>query len=306
MNTSKQVNVMIGLLFLAFFTFGAYIVYEPNRQATAIETQHEQNLQRGAQLFISNCRNCHGMMGLGGEEGALAPPLNSPAFLILKEDNRYGLPPTAEGEATEIEEFLFNSTACGRVNSAMPPWLDRYGGPLSERQVHYIVELLTTDGAWDVVEERARDYDRAAGNTPESVIIPPADAGTLSLTTGNCGQYQGAVASEFRNRDPFTPPGEDGEPAEVEIPDDPLAAAEVQGVLVGTFYANNCAVCHGPARGGGVGPPLTPAALTQAESVYADVIANGRPGTAMPAFAPAGLTDEDIANLVAYLKNVEP
>lgn len=305
MNTSKQINVMIGLLFLAFIGFSAYIVTEPQRQANARESQHETAVTRGANLYVNNCRTCHGMVGLGGEEGALAPALNSNAYLILGEDNEYGLPATPEGEAQAIHDFLFNTIACGRVNSAMPVWSQRYGGPLSETQVNYLVTLITS-GEWHVVEEIGHTHDVETGDDASTIIIPPANAGSLSLTTGNCGQYQGAAASQFRNRDPFADPSAPGAGEEPVIPDDPNAATEVQGVLVGTFFTNNCAVCHGPERQGGVGPALTPDVLTQADDVYFTTIAEGRPGTAMPSWRNAGLTDEEITHLVNFLKNVEP
>ncbi|MEX2375533.1 MAG: c-type cytochrome, partial [Dehalococcoidia bacterium] len=305
MNTSKQINVMIGLLFLAFVGFSAYMVTEPQRQANAREAQLETSVNRGASLFVNNCRTCHGMVGLGGEEGALAPALNSNAYLILGEDNEYGLPATPEGEAQAIRDFVFNSIACGRVNSAMPVWLERYGGPLSETQVNYLVALITT-GGWDVVDHLGHEHDVETGDDASTIILPPAQAGTLALTTGNCGQYQGAVAAEFRNRDPFADPSEPGGgTAEPEIPDDPNAATEVQGALVGTFFSQNCAVCHGQNREGLVGPALTPVTLTEADDVYVNIISNGVAGTAMPSWSAAGLTDEEITNLVNFLKNVE-
>ncbi|MQC16819.1 MAG: cytochrome c [Chloroflexi bacterium] len=187
----------------------------------------------------------------------------------------------------------------------MPVWHERFGGPLSETQVNYLVALITS-GHWDVVEEIGHEHDLETGDTPADIVMPPAEAGTLALTTGNCGQYQGAVAAEFRNRDPFADPSAPGGTDEPVVPDDPNAATEVQGELVGTFFANNCAVCHGPERQGGVGPALTPAVLTESDDFYFTTIAEGRPGTAMPSWRNAGLTDEEITNLVNFLKNVEP
>ncbi|MGE3960791.1 MAG: c-type cytochrome [Dehalococcoidia bacterium] len=93
----------------------------------------------------------------------------------------------------------------------------------------------------------------------------------------------------------------EGEPA-----GDP-AAGMVQGIAVAEFFQTNCAACHGANREGVVGPALTPASLTLADEVYHDVILNGRPGTAMPAWSQTkGLTDEDADALVQFLKHVEP
>lgn len=68
------------------------------------------------------------------------------------------------------------------------------------------------------------------------------------------------------------------------------------------IYAQHCATCHGGNRDGGVGPPLVPATLTRDDTYYFDVIANGVPRTAMPAWSARGLSDEQIAELVAFLR----
>ena len=80
----------------------------------------------------------------------------------------------------------------------------------------------------------------------------------------------------------------------------------VKDLPVAEFFAANCAACHGQNREGLVGPALTPDALTQDDQFYFDTIADGRPGTAMPSWSAAGLTNDDIANLVAYITTVEP
>ena len=302
MNTSKQVNVMIGLLFLAFLAFGAYILNEPNRAAIAEEGQHETVMYRGADLFVNNCRTCHGLAG----EGGIGFPLDNEAFLILGEDNEFGAPETPAGEERTVRNFLFNSIACGRTGSAMPPWSERYGGPLSDTQINYLVDLISSPGAWELVAEIGHEHDVETGTDPATVVLPVSEASSMALTTGNCGQYPGAAGAEIRNRNPF---GEDVEATPEPLPDEPEAQTMVQGVLVGTFYQSNCAVCHGAERQGGVGLPLLPSVLTESDDFYIDTITNGRTGTAMPAWgASAGgtLTPEEVANMVAFLKNVEP
>ena len=158
MNTTKQVNVMIGLLFMAFLVFGAYIATEPAREADARNTQAETMAKRGAEIFVTNCRSCHGMEGLGPDEGGLAPRLNNIAFLVLGEGNAFGAPPTPAGEARNVHDFLFTTLACGRSNTAMPVWSERYGGPLSDTQINYLTVLISS-GRWDLVKEIGEHHD---------------------------------------------------------------------------------------------------------------------------------------------------
>ena len=209
MNTSKQVNVMIGLLFVAFAIFGAYMLNESTRQADAREEITEKVAERGARLFVSNCRSCHGLDGKGPEEGAVGPALNTPAFFVIDEDNRghFGASEeqiTPAGEAKAIDDFLFNTISCGRNGTFMPTWALTYGGSLSDTQVHQLVTLIT-EGRWDLVEEIGAEHDEETGDTAATIIT--SDPSQLSVTANRCGQFVGDELRSFRTRDPFAAAG---------------------------------------------------------------------------------------------------
>ena len=158
MNTTKQVNVMVGLLFMAILVFGTYIATEGAREASARAEQDELLARRGADLFVANCRSCHGLDGLGQDEGGVGPKLNTVAFLVLGRDNSFGLQETPAGDARNIHDFLFSTIACGRSNTAMPLWSERYGGPLSEAQVNQLVTMIT-QARWDLVQQVGEEHD---------------------------------------------------------------------------------------------------------------------------------------------------
>lgn len=82
-------------------------------------------------------------------------------------------------------------------------------------------------------------------------------------------------------------------------------SVQVDGQPVRRYFAQNCSACHGTQREGRIGPALTPERLTQDAAFYADTIANGRSGTAMPAWG-GGLTKEDITTLVTWLMTSQP
>lgn len=307
MNTSKQVNAMIGLMFLVAVFYAANVLYEPNRQEAAGDVQTELFVERGAEIFVANCRGCHGLDGLGTAEGAIAPALNTPAYLILGEDNPFGADETAAGVAQGIRDFLGDTIACGRTNTAMPVWSEQYGGSLSDRQIEYLVTLIT-EGRWDVVVELGHEADshQIPPATREDVLL---DGSGVTITGQNCGQYNGLTAKPFRERDPFVSsaePGETPEPSETPDGDDPSAAL-VQGLPVGDYYASLCIGCHGANREGGVGLPLTRDLLTQPDGFYFDTIVDGRANTAMGAYGGgAVLTDEEVQAIVTWLKNTDP
>jgi mono/diheme cytochrome c family protein len=71
------------------------------------------------------------------------------------------------------------------------------------------------------------------------------------------------------------------------------------------FTKANCNTCHGTAGQGGAGPRIAPNPLPTAAFVV--IVHNGTPGWSlvggMPAFS-SYLSDEDIANIRAYLANI--
>lgn len=71
------------------------------------------------------------------------------------------------------------------------------------------------------------------------------------------------------------------------------------------LFAQHCAVCHGPAGDGLVGPPLAKAwSVAQPELVIRSTIVGGRPGTAMIAWSAdlgGPLATQEIEDLVAHL-----
>src|SRR3972149_363846 len=79
MNTTKQVNIMVALIFLTLMALGGYTLWDPLRADEAEEEQAQKTVERGAELFALNCRIFHGDPGQGGALGGRlpqAPPLD--------------------------------------------------------------------------------------------------------------------------------------------------------------------------------------------------------------------------------------
>lgn len=303
MNTSKQVNAMIGLLFVAFLAFGAYIANENNRAEAARETQDDLKAYRGATIFVNNCRTCHGLEGKGTEEGGIAPALNRESFRIVgKTDTQYVATP--DGEAATLRNFLFNTLVCGRTNTAMPTWSEKHGGPLSDTQINYLV-LMITQGRWDLVTEIGHEHDAPLSKIELDARVVK-DPSVLSVTSKNCGQFNPLSAKEFYDRTALVAKASGGAPAAAAPKAGPVTGPAVQGVAVADFFQKTCATCHGNKRQGIVGPALTPQRLTNTDEFYFNTVKNGRAGTAMPAWGAAGLTDADITALVTFVKTVQP
>ena len=84
-------------------------------------------------------------------------------------------------------------------------------------------------------------------------------------------------------------------PATADIP--ATRAAELEHMVV-----QDCGSCHGLTMKGGLGSPLTPEALAEAEPEgLATIILDGVPGTAMPRWRPV-LSEDDALWIAEYLK----
>jgi plastocyanin/mono/diheme cytochrome c family protein len=133
-NTSKQVNVIIGLLFVGALATLLYFLWDPERQSNAVERQMTENAERGGFLFARNCSSCHGLTGKGIiERGGL------PGLPLNVEENRA----SQAGELGSLQDRFRDTIRCGRVGTLMPPWSQEQGGPLNDFQIKQLVALIT-------------------------------------------------------------------------------------------------------------------------------------------------------------------
>lgn len=135
MNTSKQVNVMIGLMFVFLIGTLLYFLWDDVRADDASEKQIAENAERGGALFATNCRSCHGLNGRGTLENPNLPglPLNDSGI------NR----PDDPGKLLERQARVLDTIRCGRVGTLMPQWAEDQGGPLNDFQILQLVTLIT-------------------------------------------------------------------------------------------------------------------------------------------------------------------
>jgi len=85
------------------------------------------------------------------------------------------------------------------------------------------------------------------------------------------------------------------------LPGGAVAPTLFDGKSVEDAFRDSCSGCHGPNREGATGPALIPGRLQAGDDYYFGVIKNGKPGTVMPSWGQAGLSDEEIWALVGYI-----
>ena len=181
MNTSKQVNVMIGLMFLVLIGTFLYFIWDNVRADDAEQRQLVQNAERGGKLFSLNCRSCHGLNGLGSLENTLLPglPLNLEANRPMMADpDDPGKTVPDPGKLMEIQSRFRDTIRCGRLGTLMPAWAEDQGGPLNDFQIDQLIALITgsmqgldlpdnlsaiSEKGWEAAVEEADNADLLRG-----------------------------------------------------------------------------------------------------------------------------------------------
>lgn len=153
MNTSKQINIMVALVFIAVLATGAYTMWDPGRASQARTTQLNRTVERGAFLFSQNCVVCHGDKAEGGQAAnrlALALPLNRPD--LQGKDPKTGQ--VSEQDKALKFKLIVDTITCGRVGKAMPTWGQAHGGTLNDEQIRQLATMITEGTGWD----QTRDF----------------------------------------------------------------------------------------------------------------------------------------------------
>lgn len=184
MNTSKQILVMVALVFIAVIATGAYTMWDPSRADQAKDKQLERTLKYGAWLFSQNCRVCHGDEGEGGAASnrlKLAPPLNRPD--LQGKDAKTG-EVNASLKAQQFK-FIVNTITCGRVGKAMPTWGQDQGGTLNDEQIRQLATLISEGTAWDLAKQYAIDgvpeFEKHGDNGDHITLAAPLDATSTTV-----------------------------------------------------------------------------------------------------------------------------
>jgi hypothetical protein len=186
MNTGKQVNAMVVVLFVLVATLGAYTLFDPFRSDNAEDRQLEKSVSLAAESFALNCRLCHGDAGQGGEDGGRLT-----AAAVLDDERLQGIEDGVFTQAAYEEAFnlVENTITCGRVGTQMPAWSEDQGGTLNNEQIRQLT-LLITHGAFDVAQEHADEIDaETAGHATLQMPDGTLSEDATELTVSNAQAY---------------------------------------------------------------------------------------------------------------------
>jgi plastocyanin/mono/diheme cytochrome c family protein len=88
-----------------------------------------------------------------------------------------------DAEEEEQIDLITNTISCGRVGTAMQPWAQEHGGPLSQEQIDQLMVLITT-ARWDLVEKEVDKEDLI-----DVRLLEPVSADTSNLRLSNVTRF---------------------------------------------------------------------------------------------------------------------
>jgi len=200
-----QVKVIIGTIafMLTMILLGLIALFEPARLEETTLAYEARKIEKGANLFVNNCVECHGVEGKaqecvtfsGEEKTCIGLPLNHAPLLCGDPSQRL----IQMGWEGSKENFIHQTIAAGRPPTEMPTWSREFGGPMEDYQIEQLVAYILN---WS--EDPAMCGEGAVVETvewPESWEDLPegdAEAGAEQYQSNACyachGQPDGSVA----------------------------------------------------------------------------------------------------------------
>ncbi|HEX6512046.1 MAG TPA: c-type cytochrome [Chloroflexota bacterium] len=280
-----------------------YYLFENTRQLQAATAQDNESIERGAALFASNCSTCHGLQGQGNAvqpttgKASGAPPLRG----FVTDVGPDGKPAQVPWTKSRSEDYIRATISAGRPPLGghppagpvvMPTWSDRFGGPLRDIDVDYLVTFLESQ-EWSLTTNK--DVLEASAKTLPPGFEQATPAAPVSASAAIANPTPGPQGSGIVSIETGAQPFKQG---------DAQAGQQV-------FETKGCTGCHtidsiASARGT-VGPNLTHIASQPYDSFpnddqflkqWINDPQAAKPGTAMPKL---GLTDDELNNVVTYL-----
>ncbi|MFN8494198.1 MAG: c-type cytochrome [Caldilineaceae bacterium] len=184
---SPIMKILLGVLAVGVSFAGllAQGYFEPKRMEAQTANWHGRAVEKGAEIFSSNCYTCHGADGKGLP--GVAPALHSRYFFTQRMKD--------VGWSGSLHDYIALTVAAGRPSKTksqwaqvMPTWGNRYGGPMRDDQVEQVTQFVLN---W---QEDAMKQDWGT----------PVITGTTSLT-GTAGVTGTKAVSAPVNLDPFQP-----------------------------------------------------------------------------------------------------
>jgi mono/diheme cytochrome c family protein len=154
---------LLELFLIAVLTTALFLSYLITTESKGLQSRADKwegkEIEKGAALYLQHCKSCHGMRGEG--VGQLGPPLSDEQFF----ERRLG----EVGYQSTLRNYILATTEQGRMmgtkpyyagngsTMVMPPWYQKYDGPLRSDELESITAYIlnweaTAKGQVELVE----------------------------------------------------------------------------------------------------------------------------------------------------------
>ena len=340
---SHRIEIMVGTIAtgLIMLAMAVYIWFEPKRVDTARLDVLDVQLADAMDLYAENCALCHGLQGEG--IGSI-PALDTEALRSMPAEDLFktiargrfntSMPAWSQDDGGPLSDYQidelvnlvrygdWNATKDIVVNLGLAPLVPFTTEPDAAllEQVGLLPDGAVLQSAIQIFAAQCVSCHGADGlgtqiapalNDP-LVAVKTTDELNRTITFGSAGTLMAGWNNVLAPEDVSAlvtliqrwveiPSGTIPAP-DVEIP------TTVESIAMGsTLYASNCSQCHGPE---GQGTPRAPSLnvksfLTDTSDLAMEqIITNGVPGTAMPAWGTR-MSANDIQAIVGFIRQWE-
>ena len=343
-NRTGRLEIMIGTVFTGFImiALAIYIWLEPSRIETAqVETLSFQ-LDDAMSLYAENCAVCHGVKGEG--IGSI-PALDNPALKTMDTEELFktiargrfntAMPAWSQEDSGPLSEYQidelvyliqygdWNETQDRVVNLGLAPLIPftTDPDPVLLAQVADLPDGATLQTAITIFASQCVSCHGADGfgtNIAPALNDPlvrekTTDELNRTITFGSAGTLMAGWSNALSTEDisalvTLIQRWDEVPSGSIPAPDVPIPTTAESIALGGDLYAANCAQCHAPeGQGTQRAPSLNVKSFLTDTSDLAmeQIITNGVPGTAMPAWGTR-MSAADIQAIVGFIRQWEP
>jgi mono/diheme cytochrome c family protein len=343
-NRTGRLEIMIGTVFTGFImiALAIYIWLEPARIETAqVETLSFQ-LDDAMSLYAENCAVCHGVKGEG--IGSI-PALDNPALKTMDTEELFktiargrfntAMPAWSQEDSGPLSEYQIDElvyliqygdwkeTQDRVVNLGLAPLIPftTDPDPVLLAQVANLPDGVTLQTAITIFASQCVSCHGADGlgtNIAPALNDPlvrkkTADEINRTITFGSAGTLMAGWSNVLSTEDisalvTLIQRWDEVPLGMLPAPDVPIPTTAESIALGGDLYAANCAQCHAPeGQGTQRAPSLNVKSFLTDTSDLAmeQIITNGVPGTAMPAWGTR-MSAADIQAIVGFIRQWEP
>lgn len=343
-NRTQRLELAIGVIATGVLSLALaiYILLEPTRIQTAQADTLAVQIDDAMTLYAENCAVCHGLQGEGigsvpslDSDGLRTMSTEDLTKIIARGRLNTAMPAWSQSDGGPLSDYqifelvrLIQSgdwleTRDRVVNLGLAPLIPFTTDPdpalldaVGSLQDGQVLQTAITIFSAECVSCHGADglgTSIAPALNDPAVRAKSADELTRTITFGSAGTLMSGwsnvlLPEEISAMVTLIQRWDEIPTGTIPAPEVPIPTTAESIALGGQLYASNCAMCHGPeGQGTQRAPSLNVKSFLTSTNDQAieQIVTNGVPGTAMPAWGTR-MTESEIQAIVGFIRQWEP